>query len=88
MIQDIHTDVGGVGIADHENLVAADSDAAVGKNPRRGRADLRRIAIAPTTITPVENDEIISKAVHFQKFRHGQPIRQIPANEKRCAARA
>ena len=83
MVQDVHPDIGAVRPAYDQNLIAADAKPPVGK-PRGGcRTDGGRAAGAP-----VENDEIISKAVHFQKFRHGQPIRQIPANEKRRAARA
>ena len=83
MVQDVHADIGAVGRAYHQNLVAADAKPPVGKPRGDRRADGGRAAGAP-----VENDEIISKTVHFQKFRHGQRIRQIPANEKRRTARA
>ena len=68
MVQDIHANIGTRGRADHQNLVAADAAPPVGKRPRRRCGHLIR-----TAIPPVENDEIISKAVHFQKIRHGQP---------------
>ena len=68
MIQDIHADVGTVGRADHKDLVTADPRPAVGKRARRRLGHRRGSAVAP-----VENDEIISKAVHFQKIRHGLP---------------
>ena len=83
MVQDVHADIGNIGVADHQDLIAADAKPPVGKPRRRRHTNGSRTAGAP-----VENDEIISKAVHFQKLRHGQPIRQIPANEKRRAARA
>ena len=68
MIQDIHADIGTVGRTDYKDLVAADAPPPVGKRPRRRCGHLIRSAIPP-----VENDEIISKAVHFQEIRHGQP---------------
>ena len=68
MIQDIHADIGTRGRTDYKDLVAADAPPPVGKRARRRFGHRNRTAAAP-----VENDEIISKAVHFQEISHGQP---------------
>lgn len=81
MVQDVHTDIGADRGTDHKDLVTAGASAPIRKDARRCFPHG-----VNTTTAPVEHDEIIPKAVHFQKSRHGQRIRQNRNVEKHATS--
>ena len=53
---------------DHDHLIAADAEAAVGDGARGRRVERKRL------FSRVEDDEIVAEPVHFQERGHGGRI--------------